>query len=156
MVRCITSTDPYFELSRADLDREPPHYAVGTIKWLQAQFPEKSFTYLMGSDSLRDLPTWHNPAEFVRLCDQIGVMNRKQFEHVAVLMGGPSAERKISLQSGQAVAEGKQGRNLFRVVVAVADEDALAVVDPAVFARKIDVGRIVHQALREGDGQAGA
>lgn len=77
MVEIITGDNEHFELSRADLDRDPPHYAVGTIAWLRNRYPGEAFAYLMGSDSLRDLPTWHAPQEFVDACDLIGVMRRK-------------------------------------------------------------------------------
>jgi nicotinate-nucleotide adenylyltransferase len=36
--------------------------------------------YLMGEDSLRDILTWHHPAEFIDLCDMIGVMRRSDIE----------------------------------------------------------------------------
>jgi nicotinate-nucleotide adenylyltransferase len=65
-----------FELSRVDLDRQPPHYAVDTVKLLHKAYPATELVYLMGGDSLRDLPTWHEPQEFVLACDEIGVMDR--------------------------------------------------------------------------------
>jgi nicotinate-nucleotide adenylyltransferase len=77
MVAMITANDQKFEISRADLDREPPHYAVGTLNWLRARYPGEKFAYIMGSDSLRDLPDWHDPMNFVQSCDLIGVMKRK-------------------------------------------------------------------------------
>jgi nicotinate-nucleotide adenylyltransferase len=77
MVELVTTNDQKFELSRADLDREPPHYAVGTIDWLRARYPGEKLAYIMGSDSLRDLPGWHDPITFVNSCDLIGVMKRK-------------------------------------------------------------------------------
>ncbi len=77
MVQIITADDEKFELSSADLEREPPHYTVGTISWLQERLPEERFAYIMGMDSLRDLPTWHKPQEFVQLCDLICVMRRQ-------------------------------------------------------------------------------
>lgn len=77
MVEIITGDNGSFELSRADLDRDPPHYAVGTIAWLRDRYPGEKLAYIMGSDSLRDLPTWHTPREFLNSCDQIGVMWRK-------------------------------------------------------------------------------
>ena len=40
------------------------------------QFPDDLLFYLLGGDSLRDLPTWHNPQHFVAACDGIGVMRR--------------------------------------------------------------------------------
>lgn len=68
--------DPNFEISRVDIDRPPPHYAVDTVELLRAQFPQARLVYLMGGDSLSDLPLWHRPAEFIRACDEIGVMLR--------------------------------------------------------------------------------
>ena len=68
--------DPSFELSRVDVDRPAPHYAVDTLDLLRAQLPQARLVYLMGGDSLSDLPLWHRPTEFLRACDEIGVMLR--------------------------------------------------------------------------------
>jgi nicotinate-nucleotide adenylyltransferase len=68
--------DPSFELSRIDLDRPGPHYVLETMKLLHAQFPQAELVFLMGGDSLRDLPTWRQPHEFMNACDRLGVMHR--------------------------------------------------------------------------------
>ncbi len=68
--------NPDFQLSRVDLDRQPPHYAVDTVELLRKAYPTAELVYLMGGDSLRDLPTWHHPQAFVQACDEIGVMQR--------------------------------------------------------------------------------
>jgi len=65
-----------FELSCVDIDRPPPHYAVDTVRILREDFPSAKLIYLLGGDSLRDLPTWHTPAEFVSACDGIAVVRR--------------------------------------------------------------------------------
>jgi len=80
MVKLVTDSDPAFELSTADLDRPPPHYAHGTMEWLRIRYPDAKFAYLMGEDSLRDLPTWNMPQRFVDSCDLIGVMDRVAVE----------------------------------------------------------------------------
>jgi len=67
---------PDFKLSSVDIDRPPPHYAVDTVKLIKSENPNTSIVYLMGSDSLTDLPTWHNPGDFINICDEIGVMLR--------------------------------------------------------------------------------
>jgi nicotinate-nucleotide adenylyltransferase len=46
------------------------------MEWLKEHHPGMEFTYLMGSDSLRDLPSWHEPERFVELCAGLGVMER--------------------------------------------------------------------------------
>ena len=68
--------DPVFELSRVDIDRPAPHYAVDTLSLLREQHPQAMLVYLMGGDSLVDLPLWHRPVDFVQSCDEIGVMLR--------------------------------------------------------------------------------
>jgi nicotinate-nucleotide adenylyltransferase len=68
-----------FELSRIDIDRPPPHYAVDTVKIITYQFPGAGIVYLMGSDSLVELPTWHKPQGFVDACSALGVICRPDF-----------------------------------------------------------------------------
>jgi nicotinate-nucleotide adenylyltransferase len=68
--------DPAFELSRVDIDRSAPHYAVDTLSLLRAQYPHAMLVYLMGEDSMIDLPLWHRPGDFIHGCEEIGVMLR--------------------------------------------------------------------------------
>jgi nicotinate-nucleotide adenylyltransferase len=65
-----------FGISRVDLDRQPPYYAVDTVRLLKDEFPGDDIVYLLGSDSVRDLPIWHDPKGFVDACDGIGMMYR--------------------------------------------------------------------------------
>lgn len=67
---------PGFALSRVDIERPPPHYAVDTVEILKSQNPHACLVYLMGLDSLRDLPSWHEPGLFIQSVDQIGVVTR--------------------------------------------------------------------------------
>ncbi len=76
MVQAAIADNPAFQLSRADIDRPPPHYALGTMEWLRSHEPGHRFAYLIGSDSLHDLPTWHRPGDFLAHCDLLGVMRR--------------------------------------------------------------------------------
>jgi nicotinate-nucleotide adenylyltransferase len=65
-----------YEISRVEIDRPPPYYAVDTIRLLRLTYPDEGLVYLMGGDSLVDLPTWHKPEELVALCHSIGVLRR--------------------------------------------------------------------------------
>jgi nicotinate-nucleotide adenylyltransferase len=76
MVRLATVEDPGFEISRVDIDRPGPHYAVDTMGILAQQFPGAELFYLIGGDSLHDLPTWHQPRQFLQACGGLGVMRR--------------------------------------------------------------------------------
>ncbi len=75
MVELALQGEP-FELSRVDIDRPPPHYAYETVRLLAEQNPGADLLYLMGSDSLNDLPAWRRPADLLSALRYFGVMRR--------------------------------------------------------------------------------
>ena len=76
MLAAALAQDLLFELSRVDIDRPPPHYAVDTMLILRESHSGAEWIYLMGGDSLRDLPTWYRPRDFLAACDALAVMRR--------------------------------------------------------------------------------
>jgi nicotinate-nucleotide adenylyltransferase len=80
MVRAAIRGNPDFELSRIEIDRPPPHFAVDTVRLLLQQNPNADIVYLMGGDSLLDLPNWYNSIEFVNSCQAIGVLLRPGYD----------------------------------------------------------------------------
>jgi nicotinate-nucleotide adenylyltransferase len=76
MLNVMLAEDSSFEISRVDMEREPPHYAFETMHILHQKYPKADLVYLMGADSLFDLPTWCQSKSFVEACDSIGVMSR--------------------------------------------------------------------------------
>jgi nicotinate-nucleotide adenylyltransferase len=76
MLQLAVAGDETFEISRLDIDRPGPHYTLDTLRAARAAFPGSQIILVIGGDSLRDLPAWHQPAEVVGACDEIGVMRR--------------------------------------------------------------------------------
>lgn len=76
MVTLAISEDDAFSLSHVDIDRPGPHYAVDTVTILKNQYVDQELFYLMGGDSLADLPKWYRANEFLSIVDGIGVMRR--------------------------------------------------------------------------------
>lgn len=76
LLRAAITGDPSFELCPVDINRPGPHYAVDTVHLLKQQYPGNDWVYLMGGDSLRDLPTWYKPTELVAEIATLGVMVR--------------------------------------------------------------------------------
>ncbi len=76
LVEAALFDNPRFEFSRVDIDRPGPHYAVDTVDIIRSQNPGSELVYLMGGDSLRNLPEWHKPQELVYAVDSLGVMRR--------------------------------------------------------------------------------
>ena len=60
MAELATADVEYALISRIDADRPGPHYTSDLVRLLQQQVgPGTDIYFLMGMDSLRDLPTWH-------------------------------------------------------------------------------------------------
>ena len=76
MLRLTLSDAPTFELSTIEMDRPGPHFAVDTVNIVASLNPEASLFYIMGGDSLRELPMWHRPEELISGLQAIGVMRR--------------------------------------------------------------------------------
>ncbi len=80
MVELCVHDNPNFEISRIEIDRPGPHYTADTLKELSHSQPDNRWAYIMGKDSLRDLPNWHMPERFIDLTDVIVVLNRPDIE----------------------------------------------------------------------------
>jgi nicotinate-nucleotide adenylyltransferase len=77
MLEAALIENPAFEVSRVDLERPSPHYAFETLMILKESFSKGGLVYLMGGDSLRDLPKWEQPQALVDNCHTLGVMRRQ-------------------------------------------------------------------------------
>lgn len=78
LVRAAAADNPIFEVSTIEFERPGPHYAADTLAALALRYPQTELFYLMGGDSLRDLPTWHEPVLFLQRCAGVGVMRRPE------------------------------------------------------------------------------
>lgn len=76
MLQLALQENPAFIPSRVDIDRPPPQYAVDTLHILAKEYPGAELVYLIGGDSLRDLPTWRQPLGVIAASAAIGVMRR--------------------------------------------------------------------------------
>lgn len=72
--------NPAFQISKVDIDRPAPHYTYETLRILKQIYPDRDIVFLMGGDSLIDLPKWKNPQEILAVCSEIVVMHRPGFE----------------------------------------------------------------------------
>ncbi len=75
MLKLAIADNPRFAVSRIDLDRPGPHYSVDMVRIAQNQYPGAALYFLMGGDSLHDLPTWRDPAGLVART-MLGVAHR--------------------------------------------------------------------------------
>jgi nicotinate-nucleotide adenylyltransferase len=76
MVQAAIEDNLCFTFSYVDIDRPGPHYVLDMMDLLRNKLPDNDLVFLMGGDSLHDLPKWHKPKDFIDACDKIGVMRR--------------------------------------------------------------------------------
>jgi nicotinate-nucleotide adenylyltransferase len=69
MVRCAITDNPYFKLSTLEVEHPGPSYTVDTLTVLQKQLgSEASLFFVLGRDTLAELPLWKEPRKVVQLC----------------------------------------------------------------------------------------
>jgi len=74
MVKLAIDGNAHFELSTVELDRPGPSYSVDTVDILKRTLGDKVLIYfLIGWDSLAELPQWHEPERLVKLCKLVAV-----------------------------------------------------------------------------------
>jgi nicotinate-nucleotide adenylyltransferase len=104
LVRAAIAGHPAFELSRVDIDRPGPHWAADTVALLERAHRGAQLVYLLGGDSLRDLPTWGRPQEFLAHCT-LGVLRRPQdaIDLAALERALPGITAKVAFVQAPAV-----------------------------------------------------
>lgn len=68
MLKLAIDGNPYFEISRIELDRTGPTYTRDTLAQLQQQNSEDKYYFIMGADSLLMLESWKDPEYVLRNC----------------------------------------------------------------------------------------
>ena len=99
MVELAIGDNPSFQISRADIDRPPPHYSHETLGLLARELPSSRLVFLMGSDSLRDLNTWGDPEALIARTDKIAVYHRPkvELELDAIYQEFPALRNKLEI-----------------------------------------------------------
>ncbi len=74
MAQLATADIDYVRVSRIDADRPGPHYTAEMVRMIQARLdPRVEMYFLMGMDSLRDLPNWSEAEWLIRNCKLVAL-----------------------------------------------------------------------------------
>jgi nicotinate-nucleotide adenylyltransferase len=99
MARIAVAGHPAFEVSELEAGRPGPHYSVETLEAVHRERPDDDLFFLIGADSLVDLPHWRQPDRIARLAT-IVVVNRPGIDPPGpspVLDLGPDARPVVSV-----------------------------------------------------------
>ncbi len=73
MLKFAVAGHRQFQVKTLELDREETSWTVDTLAVVKSQQPESTLFFLMGADSLRDLPTWRQPERIAQLATLVAV-----------------------------------------------------------------------------------
>ncbi len=69
MTVLATVTNPYFDVSRIEIDRKGITYTIDTIQHLKKIYGSNTELYFItGADAIHEILTWKDPEEVLRLC----------------------------------------------------------------------------------------
>ena len=67
MTVIATASNPRFQVSRIDVDREGPTYTVDTLRGLAAENPDAELYFITGADAMLEILEWKDPEEILTL-----------------------------------------------------------------------------------------
>jgi nicotinate-nucleotide adenylyltransferase len=74
MAQLATADSEYIHVSRVDADRPGPHYTSDMVRIVRERVgPQVELFFLMGTDSLQDLPNWHEARWLVDNCKLVAL-----------------------------------------------------------------------------------
>ncbi|WP_422928456.1 nicotinate-nucleotide adenylyltransferase [Singulisphaera sp. PoT] len=94
MVRIAIAGHQGFEVSEVEARRPGPHYSVETLEAIRGERPDDELFFLIGADSLVDLPMWREPERIMQMAT-IVVVNRPGIDAV-----DPDSARIKALELG--------------------------------------------------------
>lgn len=100
MVRLALSGESDFILSDIESDPSRPHYSLDTLERLAERHAGDELSFLIGSDSLLDMPLWRQPEAIVDRFPLV-VLARPGFD---VALANPLFTRRMTLVDGVQVA----------------------------------------------------
>ena len=73
MLEFAVAGDPRFGVCRIELERSGQSFTVETLRQLRVEQPDRELFFLMGADSLADLPLWREPQAILKLATIVAV-----------------------------------------------------------------------------------
>jgi len=91
MVRRAIADNTHFKLCTIEVERPGPSYTVDTLTMLQKQLgSEASLFFIIGRDTLTELPLWKEPEKLIQLCRLVVAprLGSKDLKHLETAIPG--------------------------------------------------------------------
>jgi nicotinate-nucleotide adenylyltransferase len=105
MLELAIRPNPHFSFSLVDVEREGPSYTVDTLRLLRSELgPDADLYFVIGGDSLRDLPTWYDPAGILDQATIVALMRpgyaEVEAERAMLFARLPALEQRLIVLEG--------------------------------------------------------
>lgn len=69
MTILATAANPYFEVSRTEIDRPGESYAIDTVRYIRSKMqPNSELYFITGADAIMEIVTWKDVEELFQNC----------------------------------------------------------------------------------------
>lgn len=108
MISLATKSFANVLIDSRESQRDKPSYTIDTLHELNHAFPENTFIFVMGADSIASFKQWHDWQQLANFCHLV-IVNRdneqdSSIEELAVDAGFKLAEQFTDLAQGHGVA----------------------------------------------------
>ncbi len=123
MLELAVAGNPTYQVSRMELEHSGTSYTFETLQRLHGEDADRELFFLIGADSLHDLPTWREPKRIAELATIVAVNRGGQpepdFESIRTKVGDAVATRiqsitipGIELSSSDIRSRVRQGKSI--------------------------------------------
>jgi nicotinate-nucleotide adenylyltransferase len=105
MVKLALPPDSGFTVSRIEIERAGPSFAIDTVAALQRSRPRAEFVYIIGADAFVEIMTWHRAGELLKLVEFCVVgrpgtrLTSQRIERIV----GKTRARRITIVAGPGI-----------------------------------------------------
>jgi nicotinate-nucleotide adenylyltransferase len=105
MLDLALSSSASDQISTIDIERSGPSYTADTLEILAECLAPARLFFLMGEDSLRDLPTWHDPERLLRAAElAVAARPGVDADLASIARQIPSLQRRVHLVPTEEIA----------------------------------------------------
>jgi len=108
MVRLLIKGRPGLAVQDLELRRSGPSYTLDTVRAMRRRFPGRTLYWIVGADTVREIPTWHRWRTLLRLIRFI-VVSRPGYS-LTPLRGHASRFLPLPIRGTKASASRLRGR----------------------------------------------
>lgn len=73
MTSLAIATNPYFQISRFEIEHKGPSYTIDTLKSFKKDYKDAKIYFITGTDAILEILSWHQADNLPNLCSFIAV-----------------------------------------------------------------------------------